>query len=76
VFERTVAAFIVELRDDGRPFDPTAAGPLNARAESDANGGWGLELVRRHVDDIRYRREHGQNVLRFTRQLVSASADG
>jgi sigma-B regulation protein RsbU (phosphoserine phosphatase) len=75
-FERTVHAFIVELRDDGRPFDPTAAGPLSAPSDDDAHGGWGLELVRRHVDDLRYYREHGENVLRFTRQLVSATSAG
>jgi sigma-B regulation protein RsbU (phosphoserine phosphatase) len=75
-FERTDEAFVIELRDDGPPFDPTCAEVAKSRAEDDeAHGGWGLELVRRNVDDIRYRREADRNVLRLTKRLVPAAGD-
>ena len=32
-------------------------------------GGWGIQLVRRYMDEIRYRREAGENVLRLTKRL-------
>ncbi len=74
VLERTVDSFVIELRDDGPEFDPTTAAPVKARAEDDdVPGGWGIELVRRNTNEISYRREAGTNVLRLTRQLVSAS---
>ena len=75
VLERTRDAFVIELRDGGPEFDPTATAPLTRRAEdedTDLPGGWGLELVRRNIDEISYRREAGTNVLRLTRRLVSA----
>jgi anti-sigma regulatory factor (Ser/Thr protein kinase) len=75
-FERTGDSFVIELCDDGPEFDPTAATSLKSQAEDDdLPGGWGIELVRRNVDDIRYRREAGRNTLRLTKRLVSASAD-
>ena len=71
VLERTDDSFVIELRDDGLPFDPTSAVPSRARAEDDEEpGGWGIELVRRNVDEIGYRREMDSNVLRLTRRLV------
>jgi len=37
--------------------------------DNDVPGGWGIELVRRNMDVIRYQREGDQNVLRLTRRL-------
>jgi sigma-B regulation protein RsbU (phosphoserine phosphatase) len=68
--ERTSDSFVIELRDDGPEFDPTSVAPLKSRADDDdALGGWGMELVRRNVDEIRYRRDAGRNVLRLVRRL-------
>jgi phosphoserine phosphatase RsbU/P len=76
VIERTRDSFVVELRDDGPEFDPTAATSSAARTphaeDDDLPGGWGIELVRRHMDEIHYRREAATNVLRLTKRLVSA----
>jgi sigma-B regulation protein RsbU (phosphoserine phosphatase) len=73
-FARTGDSFVIELFDDGPAFDPTADAPLKSQAEDeDAPGGWGLELVRRTMDDIRYRREGGRNVLRLIKRLASES---
>jgi sigma-B regulation protein RsbU (phosphoserine phosphatase) len=74
MLERARDSFVIELRDDGPEFDPAGAAPLTRRPEdheTDLPGGWGLELVRRNVDGIRYSRENGANVLRLTRRLVS-----
>jgi anti-sigma regulatory factor (Ser/Thr protein kinase) len=74
VFERARDSFVIELRDDGPEFDPTAPAAVAPGAPDDElPGGWGLELVRRTVDEARYRREGVSNVLRLTRRLVSAS---
>lgn len=71
--ERTPDSFMIELRDEGPEFDPTGAARLTRPPqdeESDLPGGWGLELVRRKMDEIRYHREDGTNVLRLTRRLA------
>jgi anti-sigma regulatory factor (Ser/Thr protein kinase) len=74
VIEKSSDAFVIELRDDGPTFDPTASAPRKAQAEDDdLPGGWGIELVRRHTDEICYRREAGLNILRLTKRLVPAS---
>ena len=45
---------------------------LKALPEDDDRpaGGWGIQLVRRYMDEIHYRREAGENVLRLTKRLV------
>ena len=68
--EKRGDAFVIELRDDGPAFDPTAARPRKPQQEDDdLPGGWGIELVRRNIDEIRYVREGGENVLRLTKQI-------
>lgn len=60
-------ALVVELGDEGRPFDPTTAKepdvslPLEARTP----GGLGLMLMRRMVDEVHYRREGNRNIVTF-----------
>jgi anti-sigma regulatory factor (Ser/Thr protein kinase) len=62
ITERSVAAEIV---DNGRPFDPTAAeGPdLSLPLEERDPGGLGIHLMRSLMDEVRYRREDGTNIL-------------
>ena len=72
VMEKSMGAFVIELRDDGPEFDPTATAARRPRAEDDdLPGGWGIELVRRNIDEIHYRREGRINVLRLTKRLVT-----
>lgn len=58
---------VVELSDEGSPFDPTAAAepdvsmPLSERSP----GGLGLLLMRRMVDALSYRRDGHRNVVTF-----------
>ncbi len=61
----------IEVRDDGRPFDPLSLAPpdLDAPIEEREVGGLGVHLVRKLMDDVRYRREDGQNVLYLCKKL-------
>lgn len=68
--EHTSDAFVIELRDRGPAFDPTVSPELASRTDGDGPpGGWGIQLVRRYTDEIDYRRESGENILRLTRRL-------
>jgi anti-sigma regulatory factor (Ser/Thr protein kinase) len=73
VLEHTPGAMTIELRDSGPEFDPTRETvPLSPASEEEL-GGWGLQLVRRYMDQIRYVREKGENVLRLTKRLNEAA---
>ena len=68
--EHTGRAFVIELRDRGQEFDPTATAERKPEADDDdLPGGWGIQLVRRYIDEIQYRREEGENILRLTKRL-------
>lgn len=60
----------LEFRDQGKPFDPLAqpAPDLDAPLEERPIGGLGLTLVRAMVDEARYSREGGTNVLRLVKK--------
>jgi serine/threonine-protein kinase RsbW len=62
-------AMTVELRDRGPAFDPTGAPARKAMNENDLPGGWGIHLVRRYMDEIRYKREGEENVLTLIKML-------
>ena len=69
-FERANDSFIIELRDRGPGFDITAAPERPPQADADdLLGGWGIQLVRRNMDNISYRRESGENILRLAKRL-------
>lgn len=55
----------MEVRDDGAAFDPLAAPPPDtvAALEDRPVGGLGIHLVRRLMDDVRYVRRAGLNVV-------------
>jgi anti-sigma regulatory factor (Ser/Thr protein kinase) len=75
LFEHTDGSFVLELRDGGPAFDPTAATDRKPQAEDDdLPGGWGIQLVRRNMDEVHYAREGNENVLRLIKR-VSLSAD-
>jgi anti-sigma regulatory factor (Ser/Thr protein kinase) len=64
----------VVIADDGPPFDPLSVPvPATPRRIADViPGGQGIQLIRHFTDEIRYRREQGQNVLTLTRALPSS----
>jgi serine/threonine-protein kinase RsbW len=61
-------ALIVEIRDGGPAFDPLAveAPDLDADLEKRRVGGLGVFFIRQVTDQVRYRRERGENVLELT----------
>jgi anti-sigma regulatory factor (Ser/Thr protein kinase) len=62
----------IELRDHGPEFDPTRV-VANPQQDPDRPGGWGLQLVRHYSDEMRYRRDAGENILRLTKKLGKSS---
>jgi anti-sigma B factor antagonist len=78
VVEHTGGAMTVELRDRGPEFNPTLARVAEAmtRDEDAAPGGWGIQLVRHYMDEVRYAREGGENVLRLTKRLAGEGPPG
>lgn len=61
----------VEVRDDGRPFDPLAGAPRPALTslEDAIQWGHGLLFIRHFLDQAVYRRESGRNHLTLTHRL-------
>ena len=55
----------LEVEDEGHQFDPRqVAEPARATSVHDARiGGWGIPIVRRFSDGLRYRHEAGRNCL-------------
>lgn len=73
-FEHTGNKVLVELRDRGPEYDPTATLPRPLKAEDhDLPGGWGIHLIRRYTDEVRYTRCDGENILRLTKLLGESS---
>ena len=63
-----------ELSDSARAFDPLTQAPspdLSADAESRPVGGLGIFLVKKHMDEVSYRREGGKNVLSMRRKIAA-----
>lgn len=60
--------FTVEVRDWGAAFDPLSVAEPDVTADLDRRGvgGVGVLLIRRVAKEVRYRREHGCNVLTLT----------
>jgi len=68
--ERRNGAVRVIIKDQGKPFDPTAVPPpdLDADVEARAVGGLGIYFMRRMVDTINYEYRDGQNVLTMVKR--------
>jgi anti-sigma regulatory factor (Ser/Thr protein kinase) len=74
--EHNGSAMVVELRDRGPEFDPTGAPVVALKAGEDRPpGGWGIQLVRHYMDDIRYERHGEENLLRLTKRLAPPSVE-
>lgn len=71
--EHAEGTFTIEFRDGGPEFDPTAAPGGGERDEEAAPGGWGIQLVRRYVDQMRYTRAAGQNILTLVKRISPSS---
>lgn len=59
------ARFVIEVIDEGVPFDPLVVEEPDLRAgvEERPIGGLGILLVRRLMDEVAYRRDGARNIL-------------
>lgn len=64
---------IIEIRDRGVPFDPTATPEpdLEESLETRKVGGMGIFLVRKLTDEFLYRYEDGQNIITLIKKTVA-----
>ena len=71
-FERHAEGLELELVDRGVPFDPTTAAvpDVGVGEELSPTGGWGIHLARHYSDEISYRRDGDENILRLSKRLV------
>lgn len=62
---------LLEVEDDGRPFDPLQAPPpdLTLSLERRPIGGLGIHLIRNLMDEVSYARVGGRNVLKMVKYL-------
>lgn len=65
--------FIIEVEDDGLPFNPLEMPEVDTTVplEQRPVGGLGIHLMRRFMDDLEYHRKGGKNVLRMQKRLPS-----
>ncbi len=68
---------IVQVEDDGKPFNPLeAAGPAAPEDPDDLDsidiGGLGIHLVKKMMDDIDYQRVKGRNRLILKKCVAAA----
>lgn len=70
------ADLVMELRDDGTPFDPLdiPEPDLAASIEDRKLGGLGMHFVRTVMDDVAYRRCGGWNVLTLRKHIARSAA--
>jgi serine/threonine-protein kinase RsbW len=59
----------VTVEDDGKPFDPLAVAVPDPRTKPRAEGGAGLQFVRKLTDELTYVRRDGINQLRLMKRL-------
>jgi anti-sigma regulatory factor (Ser/Thr protein kinase) len=63
--------FIIEVEDDGPPFNPLQLPAVDTTMPLERRpiGGLGIHLMRRFMDEIEYHSEGGKNVLRMRKRL-------
>ena len=61
----------IEVEDDGRPFNPLEAPPVDTSVPLDKKplGGLGVHIIRKMMDSLEYRRQSGRNVLLMKKRL-------
>jgi anti-sigma regulatory factor (Ser/Thr protein kinase) len=65
---------VLEIRDDGIPFDPISYHPeLNSNPADAQSSGMGLSLVKTFADSITYERRNDRNCLEIVKTLKSNS---
>lgn len=67
---------VIDIADDARPFDPTQAAPpdLHGSLGDRPVGGLGIQLVRNMMDQMEYRHDGKQNLVRLRKRIVPGAA--
>ena len=65
-------SIVLVLTDTGKEFDPTAAPEADVTLSADERqiGGLGIFLIRQIMNDVKYERIEGKNVLTLEKKLV------
>jgi serine/threonine-protein kinase RsbW len=65
-------AFIIEITDEGAPFNPLSATEPDTALDINERqiGGLGVFLMKKLMDDLRYRREDNKNILELVVDLT------
>jgi len=62
----------IRVEDDGMPFNPLVISEpdLNVPLEERKTGGLGIYFVRKMVDELKYERQQGKNVLFLKKKII------
>ena len=62
----------LQIKDDGKPFNPLEVKSTNLEKPFDEReeGGMGVYIVRRLMDELKYKRAEGNNVLLLRKNLA------
>jgi len=62
---------VIQFLDGGKPFDPLAGEvpDISRKALEEREGGLGILLVRKTMDDVQYAYENGKNILTILKRL-------
>lgn len=65
---------VVEVEDDGTPFDPLQVPPPDLTLPLDERpvGGLGIHLMRNLMDEMSYARQGGRNVLKLVKNVATS----
>ena len=64
--------FVIEVLDDGKPFNPLQVPPVDTSKPLGEKpiGGLGIHLIRHFMDDLKYHRKGSKNVLTMRKNLA------
>jgi anti-sigma regulatory factor (Ser/Thr protein kinase) len=70
-FELEEGCAVIEVEDDGKPFNPLQMPEVDTAVPLDSKpvGGLGIHLIRQFMDDVQYRREKDLNILTMRKRL-------
>ena len=66
VLEEKEDRLVIKLIDNGKPFDPVSAKPVQKKFEELDLGGMGIMLAKQFSRDMNYKREMNRNILSLT----------
>ncbi len=65
-------SLIIRMEDDGKPFDVTAAAAPDTKCaiEKRSVGGLGIHFVKHFIDDCKYYRKKGKNIVVLKKYMI------